>query len=163
MPFGVYLLVHASTSLLRLLLGIAILIATVVLMLPRRTTRVSTRPATSYVVGALSGVLNTSLSTNGPPLVVYLRARNWESSTFRATLQVVFLASNVVGLVMLIIGHAVHVQEVELTAVGLVPTYAGFFIGRDVADRLPHQRFVWLVNILLIVSGVLAISKSLVG
>ena len=48
-------------------------------------------------VGFVSGVLNTSLSTNGPPLVFGLQARHLGAAPFRATISTVFAFSNIVG------------------------------------------------------------------
>ncbi len=76
MPLGVLVLVTASASALRFALGAVTCTAAIYLLRPRakRPGPLEVRPATTYAVGAVSGVLNTALATNGPPLVVYLRA-----------------------------------------------------------------------------------------
>ena len=63
------------------------------LMVPHRFTTVS--------VGFISGVLSTSLATNGPPLVYELRRTGFHGDRFRATISAVFLFSNLIGLPLL--------------------------------------------------------------
>ena len=47
--------------------------------------------------GFLSGVLTTSISISGPPIVLWLEAQALSPAEFRATLAAVFLALNVAG------------------------------------------------------------------
>ena len=94
------------------MLGVAVLIATVLLVAPHQPVATSVRRSTS-ASGSCRGVLNTSLSTNGPPLVFDLQARHLAPDPFRATISTVFALSNVVGLTL-------FVADGKVTADGLV-------------------------------------------
>jgi hypothetical protein len=65
MPLGLWILNVVSDRTLRLALGIAVLIATALLV--RRINLAHVGPGLDVGAGFMSGVLNTSLSTNGPP------------------------------------------------------------------------------------------------
>jgi uncharacterized membrane protein YfcA len=165
MPLGVVVLVTASPNVLRLALGAVTCPAAIWMLLPstRRRPAFEAPPAVTYVVGAVSGVLNTALATNGPPLVIYLRARDLDINTFRSTISTVFTVSGVAGLVVLLIGRAVHAVACEYFVLTLVPALLGWLLGNATAGKLRNEFFVRMVDVLLLVSGLLAIAKAVVG
>jgi uncharacterized membrane protein YfcA len=165
MPLGALILVTASAGALRFALGIVTCSAALVMLLSgaRRHAVLEVRPWATYAVGAVSGVLNTALATNGPPLVVYLRARGLGVAAFRGTLSVVFIVSSVVGLGILLETGAVHAPAVHYAVLTLVPALVGWALGNAVADRLRHHQFVRLVDLVLLTSGLLAVTKALLG
>jgi len=165
MPFGAIILVTASSGVLRLVLGIVICSAAVWMLLPSTKLRhtLAVQPATTYAVGAISGVLNTALSTNGPPLVVYLRVRGFGIATFRSTISVVFTISNIVGLPILLIWGAIHLVAVKYFVLTLGPALVGWGLGNATATKLRTEHFSRLVDLLLLVSGLLAIVKAITG
>ena len=74
MPLGLLVFITVDDNVLRLMLGIAVLIAAVMLAL--RVNLHQAGPRLDYGSGLVSGVLATSLSTNGPPLVFALQERS---------------------------------------------------------------------------------------
>jgi uncharacterized protein len=165
MPLGALILVTASADALRLGLGVVTCTAAAYMLLPSTRARsdLEVRPWATYAVGAVSGVLNTALATNGPPLVVYLRARGLSVDAFRATISVVFIVSSAVGLVVLVATGAVHAAAVHYFVLTLAPALVGWAAGSAVAARLRHHHFVRMVDVLLLVSGALAIAKAVIG
>lgn len=165
MPLGALILVTASADALRLGLGIVTCSAALYMLLPstKRRQDLVVRPWATYTVGAVSGVLNTALATNGPPLVVYLRARGLAVDAFRATISVVFIVSSVVGLVILVATGAVHGTAVHYFVLTVAPALVGWAAGAATAARLRHHHFVHMVDVLLLVSGGLAIAKAVAG
>ena len=165
MPAGAVLLVHTSPATLRAILGVSTCAVAVWMLLPTRTVErtPAPRPVLSYVAGACSGVLNTSLATNGPPLVAYLRTRQLPPKSFRSTISVVFSISNVVGLGILFGVGAVHRTPVVLFAVTFLPGLFGWAIGQRLATKIPAHAFDRMVDGLLLVSGILALAKAVAG
>lgn len=165
MPLGALILVTASPGGLRLALGVVTCSAAVFLLLPATKGRpvLAVRPWVTYAVGGVSGILNTALATNGPPLVVYLRARGLGVATFRGTVSVVFVVSDVVGLAILTATGAVHAAAVHYFVLTLVPAAVGWALGSVAASRLRHHHFARMVDVLLLVSGALAIAKAVAG
>ncbi len=106
MPLGLFILNVVSDTALRLTLGIAVIVATILLI-----ARINLSAASNhfdYGVGFVSGVLNTSLSTNGPPLVFGLQARHLGAAPFRATISTVFAFSNIVGITLFALERQDH-------------------------------------------------------
>ncbi len=164
LPLGALILTTASASVLRLLVGLATCAAALWMLRPRRQPPAprTVAPLATVGVGMVSGVLNTAVATNGPPLVVYLRSRGLHGEPFRATLSAVFVISNVVGLVVLAVVGAVHGAAVAVFALTLVPATVGWFAGNHAAGRLRTAHFVRMVDLVLLASGLLAIGRALV-
>lgn len=165
MPFGVWLLQAGSASMLRLMLGIS---TTAAALWSLGMTRRLRRPWTDSTlfggfVGAVSGVLNTSLATNGPPLVIYLQGRQLTPEQFRATISLVFSISNAVGLVMLLGGGAIRVVDVELFASTLLAAAAGTALGVRQSAKIHNRHFELMVNILLLLGGMTSLARALFG
>ena len=158
MPFGFAVFSVVSDRALRLILGVAVLVAVVVLARGLDLTRVG--PSFDFGTGFLSGVLNTSISTNGPPLVFGLQARKLEPEPFRATLALVFSISGVVGLSMFVAGGKVHADELVVSAVALPALALGLLAGFPLRHRFSPERFRVLVFVLLVVAAVAAIAKA---
>jgi len=164
MPLGVVLLIGAPSVVLRLILGF-VTIAAALWMLFGHEAPIDdpvSRPALGYVAGAISGVLNTSLSTNGPPLVVYLRHRGLSPQAFRSTISVVFTVSNLVGLVFLAVGGAIHRDAVVLALLAGPCNVVGWLVGNAWSKRIAPHHFDRIVDVALLTSGTVVLIRALV-
>lgn len=160
MPLGLVILNVLSDRSLRLMLGIAVLIATTLLV--RRLNLVEVGRHLDYGAGFVSGVLNTSLSTNGPPLVFALQARHLETDRFRATINSVFALSNVVT-VLLFVANDKFTREGLVASGFAVPAWVlGQLAGWPLRSRVHGEAFRRLVLGLLFVAGVSSIVFALV-
>ena len=122
-----------------------------------------TAPETLYSVvvtgldvtaGFLSGVLNTSLSTNGPPLVFDLQARHLDATRFRATISVVFALCNV-GALSLFIGRGKVTEAGGHAALIALPAWLrGQAVGWPIRKHMHGERFRVLVLSLLAIAGI---------
>lgn len=160
MPVGLVVLHVLSDRSLRLVLGVAVLIAT--LLLVRRINLTAAGPQLDYSAGFVSGVLNTSLSTNGPPLVFALQARHLEPATFRATINMVFAFSNIVTIVLFLADGDVTLDGVKATAIALPAWAVGQFAGFPLRSKLQGEGFRRLVIGLLFAAGTSSIVFALV-
>jgi uncharacterized protein len=154
MPLGLVVLVAVPETTLRLVIAVAVLVSVMVVWRGASIRGTGRR----YDVGAgfLSGVLNTSVSTNGPPLVLVLQARRLPPDAFRATLASVFLASNVVAVTLVLVAGRVTADIVRTSLVALPAMLAGWVAGVRLAPRLHPERFRGMVLGLLVVSAVIA-------
>jgi len=158
MPLGFFAFVVASETVLRGLLGGFVLAATWILW---RGAAVPTGPRMDWVMGAASGALNTSLSTNGPPLVFLLQARGLPPERFRATLYRVFAVMGAVTIVIFAAAGRIGADALLGSAVALPASVAGLAVGWRIRRRLPAERFRTLVLVLLAVSGASALAAAL--
>lgn len=155
MPLGLWILNVVSDRSLRLALGISVLVATALLV--RRINLAHVGPRMDIGLGFVSGVLNTSLSTNGPPLVFDLQARQLKPAQFRATIAAVFALSNVVALALFIAGGKVTNDGVHAALVALPAWALGQGLGWPVRKHVDGERFRVLVLVLLFLAGTTAI------
>jgi uncharacterized membrane protein YfcA len=162
-PIGVVVLSAISAAALRLSLGIVTCLAAgwVVLMSRRGAPPVEASPARTVLVGVASGVLATSLATNGPPLVYELRRTGFRDDRFRATISAAFCVSNVIGIPLLVAAGLVTGQDVALAAAALPPCVAGIALGARLSTRMATSHFVWTVDLLLLATGAVTISRAL--
>lgn len=159
MPFGLALFLVVSDRALQIILGISIVIAVAFLLWQHEPSRVDRR--LEYSAGFLSGALNTSLSTNGPPLVVALQARHVSPDRFRGTLAAVFTISNVGAIVAFVAAGKVHHDGVAAAAVAAPAVLAGQALGWPLRRRLDGRRFRYLVLVLLCVAATGAIASAI--
>jgi uncharacterized membrane protein YfcA len=160
MPLGLIVFLTVNSDALRLMLGIAVLIAAALLALQVNLHDVGRR--LDLGAGFLSGVLATSLSTNGPPLVFALQARQLDAVRFRATIATVFAICNIGGLALFIASGKVTREGLIATAVTVPALIVGQLLGFPFRKHVHGQRFRWLVLVLMVVAGVSAIVNSLI-
>ncbi len=162
-PLGVLVLRVVAASTLRLVLGAVVCVAAVWIIAASRVgaTSAVARPPRTIAVGVTSGVLATSLATNGPPLVYELRRTGFEDDRFRATISAAFLVSNVVGLPLLVTAGLVSASDVTLAVVSIPPCIAGIAVGAWIGSRMETAHFAWAVDLLLLTTGAVTMAKAL--
>ena len=155
MPFGFLAFVLVSDGMLRALVGSAVIVAAVLLV------RGFALPAGSHrydsLLGVASGVLSTSTSTNGPPLVFVLQARQLEPAVFRATINTIFSLVNIGAVSVFVASGRVTADGVLGVAVALPSTVLFLFVGMAMRKHVEGERFRYLVLGLLVLSGVSAL------
>ena len=104
--------------------------------------------------GGLAGALTTSLSTNGPPIVVLLQARGLEPEPFRATLSATFVSANIVGVALLGASGQLVPDVWWTVAVALPGLAVGQYLGLKLARRVPKRFFPTIVAVMLCASVV---------
>lgn len=160
MPVGLVILTVVSDTSLRLTLGIAVLVATVLLVSP---VNLASMPNVFDVgVGFVSGLLNTSLSTNGPPLVFGLQARRLDPAPFRATISVVFAICNIVSLSLFIGRGLVNAKGLTAAAIALPAWALGQGLAWPVRRMFHGSRFRRLVLALLVLAGTTTVVFALI-
>jgi uncharacterized membrane protein YfcA len=162
-PVGVVILSAISANTLRLVLGVTTCWAAGWIIVTSRLARsepVVSHRSTTYAMGFVSGVINTSLATNGPPLVYELRRSGFHGDRFRATISAVFLLSNLIGLPLLALAGLITTFDVALALTSVVPCIAGIMVGSWIGGRMGPSHYGWAVDLLLLVTGLLTISKA---
>jgi uncharacterized membrane protein YfcA len=158
LPFGYAIYDLVSDRVLRVALGVGVVFAVAALSRGLNLAHLGTR--IDWLLGFVSGVLNTSISTSGPPLVFDLQARKLAPEPFRATINYVFLGSGLLGLVLFAVGGKIHAHELRA---GLVATPAlglGLLLGLPLRKRFSPEKFRVLVMVLLLVSAAAAVAKA---
>lgn len=159
MPLGLLVFLTVDDSILRVLLGVAVLLAVALLVV--RIDLSSAPRSLDYAAGFLSGVLNTSLSTNGPPLAFTLQARRLAPDAFRATINTVFAFSNLLGVSLFVAAGKVDSDGLLAALVAVPALFAGQALGLPLRRHVSPERFRLLVIVLLVLAACSAIASAL--
>ena len=152
MPFGLMAFIFVSETGLRLVLGVVVISAAVLLLRGFRLRDNSHH--LDWLFGIVSGFLSTSTSTNGPPLVFLMQARQLAPSTFRATINTVFAVVNIGALALFISAGKVTGNNLSGVAVAVPALGVAIGIGYAVRRHITQERFNTLVIFLLFLSAI---------
>jgi uncharacterized membrane protein YfcA len=158
MPAGVLILRGADERLLAAIVGVVVVMLTIAIW---RGLTVPPGPPTLVTAGLLSGVLSTSVGTNGPPLVVALHAEDIEPAAFRATLQAIFAIEGSIALATFWANGLVTANVLVATAIGVPTAIGGALLGDRIARHVDRARFRTLVLWNLVLSGVVALASAM--
>lgn len=159
MPIGLAAFIVFDERALRLTVGGAVLFALVTLIAGFRLR--ADRHRFDWVLGMFSGVLATSTSTNGPPLVFVLQARGLAPEAFRATINVVFSAVNLGAIALFVSAGKVTSSGLTGAAVAVPVLALSMKLGYGFRSRLDAAMFRVFVLVLLGVSGLSALVAAL--
>jgi hypothetical protein len=161
MPFGLAILTVASSQQLKIGLAIVIILFLIVNLRGFRLENAST--PVDMGAGFVAGVLSTSLSTNGPPLVMALHARHFSPEIFRGTISMVLVSLSVVSLgLFAVTGHFTTDVAWSLLVAGPA-LVVGFFLGHRVRGNINPARFRGLVTLLLAATAAVTIVSVVAG
>lgn len=107
--------------------------------------------------GLVSGVLNTVLATNGPPLVMALQARHLPPAQFRGTLAPVVAGTGVITVGLFAFTGRYDAEVWVSLAVALPALGLGYLFGTRQHHRFDPVAFRRLVLLLLAVTGVITL------
>jgi len=145
LALGALVLQALDKGSLQVAVGISVLAAVALMARPRPVPRHrpdgERAPLRDSAVGLTVGVLTTSTSVNGPPLVLWLLAKGAKPTEVRDTLAFAFVSLNLAGLAVVAVAEgSLGLLEPELLL--LLPlTALGWLAGRVVFGRLDPQRF----------------------
>lgn len=155
MPLGLVVLIVIAPALLQAAIALLVLATTVALWRGWRAGLAGR--AAEVGAGIVSGVLNTSTSMSGPPVVLFLQARGTSPAVFRATLGAFFLASGAVALALFGASGRLGSTLLLQTLVAVPGLLLGFFGGDAVFARLGEFRFRRLVFVILSCTAAVAL------
>jgi uncharacterized membrane protein YfcA len=159
MPFGLLILVAVSPALLQVIIAVTVLVATTLIWRGLHI-RAQNRQL-DLAAGFVSGVLNTSTSMSGPPLVLYLHNRGLTPGQFRATLNAYFLAASLVATFMFMAGDRIGRYELGSFAAAAPLVALGWLVGHRIFERLHPAQFRNVVIVVLFLSAALALVGAL--
>ena len=156
LALGAVVLAALSREPLQIGVGVAVIAAALWQLRHRAAAARVPAPA----AGFLSGVLTTSISISGPPIVLWLEAQALTPAEFRATLAAAFLALNIAGWAVLAVAGDAAAELGEL-ALLLALVVVGYALGALAFRRLNHERFYRIVLALVIVTGAASVVAGL--
>jgi uncharacterized membrane protein YfcA len=139
MPVGVWVLQTISIDLMRVLVGSLVVIFTAILFFGKVAFPASNLLTT--IAGLFSGLLNTSTSMAGPPVLILLAGQRFPKDQFRKTLVSFFFVSGLVSIVLFVVNGVMTLQRASFGLVSLPFVFLAGFLGNRIAARLPQRPF----------------------
>ena len=159
---GAFILAELSPTALQLLVTVTVLF-TLVTRRQRTLGKGSDPFRRASVAGLTAGVLTTTTTANGPPLLLYLLGRDVSAATVRDTFSLASIGFALIGLLSLAVGHAeVAVPDGVVVAALPVAAAAGHVAGRPLFAWLAAGHYDQVVTGLLLVSVVAGAVVALV-
>ncbi|PCI55345.1 MAG: hypothetical protein COB36_06890 [Alphaproteobacteria bacterium] len=156
---GVMLLNYVAGDVIRVILVIYI-----ILHLLRKHTKIDPlgrliRWGDSHLAGFLGGTLNAMIGGGGPAFILYLKEKVTTSSEFRASIIMMLMLSNIPRTIGTIsIGLLTY--DLFITALYAYPGFLlALYLGQKFHDKIPQEKFFYLVEGLLALSATLLIFK----
>ncbi len=153
---GAALLVYVSTQLLSLWLGILVLFAVTVSLLPFRVEPTARRMC---VAGFFSGFFGTSSGIGGPPMALLLQHQ--EANQLRGNLSAFFVFSSLISLMMQIPVGFLNTHHLWITVPLIPAAYLGYKVARVTTQSLPKNVIRMGALILCSLSGMTAMWQGL--
>ena len=161
MPFGVAVLVVLDPGVLKLIIAGTVIVFTVLLVRGMKL-HGGGRPG-DIATGFISGVLNTSTSMSGPPVVIYLQGKNIAPMAFRATNTFFFGVSALGAVALLSVGGVSSTTVWIASAVALPGVALGRLAGNAWYRRIDPSAFRRIVFAVLLLSAGVAIGSVVLG
>lgn len=160
MPIGLAVLLLVDAHTLQLIIAGMVILFTLLLM--RGLALHSVGLFGDLAAGVTSGILNTSTSMSGPPVVLYLQGRRMPPLHFRATTSMFFCVTSFVAVALLIATGNAKPYVFGAFALALPAVLLGQRAGNLMFKRVDVVFFRRMVYTILLVSGAVAIVGTLV-
>ena len=159
---GTQILFVVDPRILITLLG-GVVILYVAINASRFRIRISDRaaPWAAPPLGILSGLLTGTTGSVGIPIALYLQARDVDKESFLRAIALTFLISSSVLVLALLEKGAISRESAIISAVSLVPAFAGMAVGQRLRGRLSEDRFRVFVFMFLLIAAVNLIRKGI--
>jgi uncharacterized membrane protein YfcA len=113
------------------------------------------------LIGGVSGVISGAFSSGGPPLVLYIYAREHDPRMAKATLQAVFIASTVARLIVVQTGQYPITWPLLHWLVITAPLVVAFvLVGHWMSRKVTIRVFTWAVYAVIAAAGLMQIAKG---
>lgn len=153
---GGILLVLVSTDVLALWLGLLVLFAVAVSLLPYR---IEPTPIKMGIAGFFSGFFGTSSAIGGPPMALILQHQ--EANQLRGNLSAFFVFSSIISLIIQIPVGFLTLHHLWIT-IPLIPSaWLGYKLAMMTTQSLPKDNIRFAALLLCTISGVTAVWHGL--
>jgi hypothetical protein len=161
---GIFILAALDKDPLQVLVGLGVLAAAALQARAAQSAAPAHPAALRAGTGLVTGLLTTTTSTNGPPLVLLFQRLGYSPAEMRDSLAAAFLFLDLVGGVIfapfLINGEGISATALAAIA---VCTVAGQELGRRIFVRLDQRTFRTAGLLLVTLAGLASIAAGLAG
>jgi uncharacterized membrane protein YfcA len=159
-PLGMLLLLVLDVSVIKLIVGIAIVLFALAFLIGFQRPVESERHGL-VVAGLISGTLNGVISTGGPPAILFLTNQGLTKTVLRANLITYFLFLSLATIPIFLAGGLLSWDILIRFALFLPSLLVGAFSGSRLLHRVPERAFRVVTLAIVICAGVAAILSGL--
>ncbi|HEX6102355.1 MAG TPA: sulfite exporter TauE/SafE family protein [Alphaproteobacteria bacterium] len=161
-PLGVWLLASMPQAPMKIALGLAVLVSTLLLMRGFALRRMP-GPSATLATGGASGLLNGAFGIGGPPVILFFFSSPAGYAIGRASIIAFFLATDAIGLIFLA-REALVTQESLVRALIFLPALiAGIWLGAHSFKHSDQASFRKWVLRLLALLALLTFAQGVAG
>lgn len=160
MPVGVWVLRTIPLNWMKVLVGGLVVIFVLILYFGR--VRFPRNNLLTAIAGFLSGLLNTSTSMAGPPVLILLAGQKLPKDQFRKTLVSFFFMSTGVSVILFAASRIMTFQRASLGLISLPFVFLAGLLGNRIAARVPQKPFELLALGTAFLAGLYNILSGLV-
>ncbi|MDW2019395.1 sulfite exporter TauE/SafE family protein, partial [Vibrio sp. 704] len=153
---GGFMLFFVSTQALTLWIGLLVLFAVIVSVLPFR---IEPTPQRMTLAGFFSGLFGTSSAIGGPPMALLLQHQ--EANQLRGNLSAFFVFSSIISLVVQIPAGFFTLHHLVITIPLLPAAGLGYWLAMKTTQSLPKEKIRFGALLLCFVSGFTAVVQGL--
>ncbi len=161
MPLGLAVLLLVNPRALQIVIALAVIGFTLVLM--RGISFHAAGTLGDAFAGFTSGLLNTSTSMSGPPVVLYLQSKGLAPLQFRATISLFFLITSAIAVGLVAIAGVIKPYVLVAFVLAVPAVILGQQAGNRVFPRIDVLLFRRMVFGILFVSAGIAIVGAVAG
>ncbi|SFM33492.1 sulfite exporter TauE/SafE family protein [Pelosinus propionicus] len=158
-PMGLVIYHFVPSNMLKIFISLLILFFLLVKQISCKS--IQETQGKSFIVGLISGILNTSTALPGPPLILYLTLSNREKTSMRATSIVYFAFLNLTAIIGFIISQKDLSTAVSHTVTMLPAAIVGLILGNLLFPYLSQNLFQKIIFIMMAFSSVYTICSIL--
>lgn len=153
---GGVLLVMVSTDMLALWLGLLVLFAVAVSLLPFR---IEPTPVKMGIAGFFSGFFGTSSAIGGPPMALLLQHQ--EANQLRGNLSAFFVFSSIISLMIQMPAGFLNWHHIWITVPLIPAAWVGYKLAQMTTHSLPKEKIRVGALLLCSISGITAVWQAL--
>lgn len=160
---GVLLLERLDANALRILVAVVVMTASVLMYFAPALGRGDDRLSHRVLAGTVSGVIGSSTSLGGPPVVLYLLGREPDAVAFRSTLLVYFLIASTLRLLVFVAFGQITSDVLLMSSLVLPAMAIGIAGGVWVRRRLHGDPFRRVVLAILVATSLAVFTGAVVN
>ncbi|MDO8609331.1 MAG: sulfite exporter TauE/SafE family protein [bacterium] len=159
LPLGILILKFVPISILKIATGSMSILFTIILLFSK--IKLNNSWFITGIAGFVAGILQTSTSMNGPPVVLVLNGTNTSKNESRKLLVTYFFFINVITLPLFIISGTINTKGIifGLSSIPFI-IVAGFF-GNKVSHWIPEKYYRIITLITISITGLIAVNAGL--
>jgi hypothetical protein len=160
LPLGVWGIVRIQEWIMMLSLGIFIILYLGFDIFIKKLYNKKTPMVFGYIAGAVGGAFAGGFAAGGPPVVAFLSSLDVNKYELKAHILLFIIFATFYKVIFLFLYGLVTVQGIMYSAILVVPSFIGVFIGMYFFKRISSHTFQWIVQAVLFVIAIVTIIKA---